>query len=93
MYLPALSPLLLVGFDRLTVHCNNSRSKFVKQRFYKSAVKALELFRIYQHKKTPNGIVRNVLLRKVFKYCFRELPDGCSNNQRFEHSLSARTTS
>ena len=46
----------------------------MKQRFYKSAVKALELFRIYQHKKTPNGIVRNVLLRKVFKYCFQSCP-------------------
>ena len=32
----------------------------MKRRFYKSAVKALELFRIYQHKKTLNGIVRNI---------------------------------
>lgn len=41
----------------MTVHCNNSRSKFVKQRFYKSAVKALELFRIYQHEFLANGVL------------------------------------
>ena len=68
----------------------------MKQRFYKSAVKALELFRIYQHKKTPNGIVRNVLLRKVFKYCFQSCPmvapiisdlnTACLPGQRAEQS-------
>ena len=68
----------------------------MKQRIYKSAVKALELFRIDQHKTTPNGIVRIDLLRNVFNYCFQSCPmvapiisdlnTACLPGQRAEQS-------